>query len=654
MGALILLSLLGSTISLYRITEVNRSLEAINRVSIPLSRLFVQLQSDSDVLKREMDRRLGQSHWNEPQWRPRPMPRWIEEVFEGQIERLGELVRKDHAWSSAESSQRWRGWVDELSQGFGGLKDESAKLHSALDQKDYESATKLYPQFNEHLEQWTRQLQWGVSEYERSMRQAFSLAQARVSELRTGLEIILAVVVLLSLLLLWLGERALRPLGELTGLAREITRRGLRKEDKALLPEISLARNDEVNQLAREFHRMATALLEREKTVDEQKKRLMDQNRQLREMGSLNENVLHSIKSVLIVTDLEGRITQCNPVAAEWLGGLAENLIGTSLLDWPMIRAFPGSESWLARLKENPEAWRIDPCTIDQRVFRGHLLPLKQEGAEPTGAIVTLEDLTEEMDLQERLRRAENLAAVGRMSAQVAHEVRNPLHSIGLEAEMALELAAKQGSVTLKQSLQSILAGVDRLEKITENYLKLSRLSAGKKTSLDLGEVLESVLATYAPVCEAQGVGVDWSRMPNSVLLVWGDRDLLEQVLGNLLRNALQALQGADQPRVSWTLGNAETGRLWLRIEDNGPGIAPEIRKKLFSPFVTTRAQGTGLGLSFVKKVLEDHGGTIELIDRAPGQGACFELTLPPMEAGANEGVELADAPAFMDSPREH
>src|SRR5262249_33534079 len=160
-------------------------------------------------------------------------------------------------------------------------------------------------------------------------------------------------------------------------LAREITRRGLRREDKSLLPEMSLGRSDEVGNLAREFRRMATALLEREKA---------------------------------------------------------------------------------------------------------------------------------ELDLQERLRRAENLAAIARMSAQVAHGVRNPLHSIGLEAEVASELAGKAGQTALKQSLQSILASVDRLEKITDNYLRLSKLSAGEKSRVDLRQLLESVLATYAPVCEAQGV----------------------------------------------------------------------------------------------------------------------------------------------------
>jgi signal transduction histidine kinase len=80
-------------------------------------------------------------------------------------------------------------------------------------------------------------------------------------------------------------------------------------------------------------------------------------------------------------------------------------------------------------------------------------------------------------------------------------------------------------------------------------------------------------------------------------------------------------------PTIHWTLGSAESGRVWLKIEDNGPGVSPEISKKLFTPFMTTKAQGTGLGLSFSKKVLEEHGGSIQYIARE--QGACFEVILP-------------------------
>jgi signal transduction histidine kinase len=643
-GALILVSLLGSTVSLYRISEVSRLLDGINKVSVPLGRLFAQMQSDAEVFQRELERGLGFSHWKDPHWKPRPVPRWIEDVLQSEMSRMNELVQIESDWAPAEARQQWREWSKNVSEGLQALSQDAAKLYEALDKKNEAAAAQIYPRWITGLDQWRRELRWGASEYDRVFRQTFTLAESRVSELKTGLEIILAVVIAFSMLLLWLGERTLRPLGELTQLAREIARRGLRKEDKALVPAISVHRDDEVSQLSREFHSMATALLEREKTVDAQKHRLEDQNKLLREIGELNENILKSIDSVLLVTDLNGRITQCNPVSAAWLQVPMNQIIGTRLRDWAPVQTIMGDTA-STDLKAFSEAVRVGPATVNDKIYAGQLLPLRDS----RGAVLVLEDMTEELSLQERLRRAENLAAVGRMSAQVAHEVRNPLHSIGLEAEVAVEAAAKLGNPALKQSLQSILASVDRLEKITENYLKLSRLSTGEKACFDLGDVLEDVLATYAPVCEAQGVRVDWRREAHSDLRVFGDRDLMEQVLGNLFRNALQALETSQNaPRIEWALGNAESGRVWASIEDNGPGLSPEIQSKLFTPFVTTRAQGTGLGLSFVKKVMEDHGGTIQARMGESHRGAHFELTLPSAglsavlsPASSEKGAEL-------------
>jgi nitrogen fixation/metabolism regulation signal transduction histidine kinase len=467
-----------------------------------------------------------------------------------------------------------------------------------------------------------------------------------------NLELILVIVAVLSLFLLWLGERALRPLAELTLLAREITRRGLRKEDKSLLPDIPLSRSDEVSQLAREFHRMATALIERETTVESQQKRLQEQNRLLRSMGELNQNILNSIDSVLIVTDLLGRITKCNPGALRWLDVTEDALVGTQISQWTQLQTVLEGHQSEALLNLNftglDGVLRIGPAAVRGRTWGGQLMPLREETGEAHGAIWVLDDLTDEIDLQERLRKAENLAAVGRMSAQVAHEVRNPLHSIGLEAEMAAEMSAKLNHGLLTGSLKSILTSVDRLQKITENYLKLTRLSGGLKSRVNLRDVLQAVLATYSPVCQDQGVQTQIHVENGASLETWADRDLLEQVLGNLFRNSLQALEEEkarkqslgdsqiDAPWVRCTMGNTERGDLWLRVEDNGPGVPDEIEEKLFTPFFTTRAQGTGLGLSFVKKVIEDHGGSVSLLSHGASlgrtRGACFEVRLPIKE----------------------
>src|SRR5438132_709891 len=103
-GALILLSLLGSTISLYRITEVNRSLDAINRVSVPLGRLIAQIEADGEAYRRELERRLGSGHWADAHWKPKPIPRWIEDVLDSEIQRTTDLMKKDLPWSTPETT----------------------------------------------------------------------------------------------------------------------------------------------------------------------------------------------------------------------------------------------------------------------------------------------------------------------------------------------------------------------------------------------------------------------------------------------------------------------------------------------------------------------------------------------------------------------
>src|SRR6185437_5296350 len=115
-GGLVLLSLLGSTVSLYRITEVNSVFDAINRVSIPLGRLFGQMQSDAEILTRELERGLGYSHWNDSHWNPRPVPPWIQDVLQGEVTKAQELMRSQGEWATPESRARWSQWADMMAQ----------------------------------------------------------------------------------------------------------------------------------------------------------------------------------------------------------------------------------------------------------------------------------------------------------------------------------------------------------------------------------------------------------------------------------------------------------------------------------------------------------------------------------------------------------
>ncbi len=231
---------------------------------------------------------------------------------------------------------------------------------------------------------------------------------------------------------------------------------------------------------------------------------------------------------------------------------------------------------------------------------------------------------------QQELLRAERLAAVGRVSAQVAHEIRNPLSSIGLNVEM---LQDQLGEVTFRtvdeakearHLLSSVMREVDRLTEITEDYLRLARLPTPVKREEDLKKLLEEVLGFTKEELERAGItlvtSLDVDALPLSA-----DEGQLRQVFLNLIRNAREAMAAGGTLTVS---ASATATQLEVRISDTGAGIDPEIREKLFEPFFTTKQGGTGLGLPLSRQIVEAHGGRIE-VESEPGHGTTFILRFP-------------------------
>ena len=518
LSLLMLVSLAGVGVSFWITQKVNTTLSEINLRSVPMQKELTQLSSDTDLLKREMDRSLGFSHWNDPRWKPRRIPLWALEVHRSTLERIKPEDLNTRAWTE------WHTRLLRLNNDFG---NEAEELFLQLQASNFNRASELYPEWLKQIDMLQREVEWAKREIDAETRTAFRESQNHVQNLRIALQLLLLVVIGVALVMVWMGERALRPIGRLRKMIQQITERGaLTSQERAELSLIPLSHQDEVSELAREFHQMATSLIEREKMIEFQKERLEEQNKLLMQMG----------------------------------------------------------------------------------------------------------------ELQKRLQQAEHLAAVGRLSAQVAHEVGNPLHSIGLEAELALDVATKfplntptQSSsvISLKSSMQSILRSVERLQKIIQNYLRLSRLSPEQRGPVDLREVMESTLATYASSLEQLKVKVNWDFDPALInrAFVLGDADLLENAFGNLLRKSFQALEvlpATTSKRISVHL-YSEADRVYLTFEDNGGGIPESVQKELFKPFFTTKAQGTGLGLSFVKKVFTDLGGDFVLKRSVLGEGTCFQ-----------------------------
>ena len=228
---------------------------------------------------------------------------------------------------------------------------------------------------------------------------------------------------------------------------------------------------------------------------------------------------------------------------------------------------------------------------------------------------------------EKRLVQMERLATVGRMSAQVAHEIRNPLNALSLNAEMLEDEVAGLPEPSRGEAMEllgQLQAEIGRLSQVTDTYLSLARMPRPELEEGDLGELLRRVLdfvtdeLTQARVAAALELAGELPPVPM-------DESQLRQALLNLIRNAVEAQPDGGSVRI--TAGTADGG-VEFAVQDRGAGVPQEQQEAVFEPFVSTKERGTGLGLAITRQIIEAHGGTIRY-EAAPGGGAIFRVCLP-------------------------
>ncbi len=444
---------------------------------------------------------------------------------------------------------------------------------------------------------------------------------------------ILAVCV--GVLVTFLSLLALRPIRRLAAGARRIS-----KGDFS--PVVDVSAKDEFGFLAGEFNRMAKSLAGREQEQARHQEQLERVNRDLRQssidlelMKLYNENIIRSVHSGILVTDVHGTITTLNPPAEKLWELQPDKTIGRKLSQLPIARA-------LSRLTDGWEKVLLDQ---ERLIFesvefavpsRGLVLvdlyvsPLVGTDGNAQGVLLVGEDVTEKVRTKQALLQSERLATIGRMSALVAHEIRNPLSSIGLNAEL-LEDELSTKSKEPRKILRSIAREVERLTEITDEYLKFARLPKPNLAPENLNELLASLLGFIKG--EFLGASIEVKHEPDAqVALVRADEGQLRQAFLNLLRNSIESMPAGGTLTVSTEQSD---GRVRVRITDTGEGIDQDCLDRIFDPFFSTREGGTGLGLSLTQQIVAEHGGSIAC-ESTPGQGTSFVVELPSMRSGTD------------------
>jgi two-component system NtrC family sensor kinase len=234
---------------------------------------------------------------------------------------------------------------------------------------------------------------------------------------------------------------------------------------------------------------------------------------------------------------------------------------------------------------------------------------------------------------RDELRRAERLATIGRISAQITHEIRNPLNAIGLNAELLEEEILASGAPPKEavQLVQAISREVDRLNGVAEEYLRFARPPRQELARQDLAELLGSLLDFLAPELAAARIEVR-RELAAGLPPVRGDEGQLRAVFLNLLRNAREAMPGGGAVTVRT---RRDGGAVEIVVQDTGGGIPPGDLPRIFEAFYSTKERGTGLGLAFAQQVLNEHGGTIRC-ESEVGSGTAFTIRLPAeVDAGS-------------------
>ena len=338
----------------------------------------------------------------------------------------------------------------------------------------------------------------------------------------------------------------------------------------------------------------------------------------------LSEEVTRNMPAGLVVVNATGIISSSNPAAEQVLGirGLGFRRYSEALGQDSELTRFVAECLQTGKIFRREEVEHVPPAG-DARHLGVTISPIQRGEGKISGVICLLTDLTELAALQQRMQLKENLAALGELSAGIAHEFKNALATISGYAQMIPDASPKESADYAKK----IVEQTRNITHMVAEFLKYARPLEIPEERVNLEDVVNRAVAEVVQAMPQVTI-----ECAGSFGEVAGDEGLLRQALLNLARNAAEACAEAEGGgRVTLrgeVVEGEETGWQRVIVMDNGPGVAPAAMPKLFRPFFTTKSNGTGLGLAVVQKIIVQHGGHIEVRNCTKG-GAEFIVTLP-------------------------
>ncbi len=365
---------------------------------------------------------------------------------------------------------------------------------------------------------------------------------------------------------------------------------------------------------------LATNLARRAQVAGAQ---LLEAQKSAARLVRLNDDIVRSIASGLITADDDGRIIGLNRAARDILRDRSGTLLGQ-----PLARVLPGYES--TPLSDPPRRADAQGTRADGTSFPlGYTLSaLLDANSNRSGLLLAFQDLTEIKTLRDQAEKAQRLAVLGQLATGLAHEIRNPLSSISGSVEMVRDGNALGPED--RRLLGIVISEVERLNALVTTMLQVGRPSQIQAEPVDLRAVARDVVAVARGEATASNrLEID-EASPGEAIIVSVDPDRMRQVVWNLVKNAIQVSPRGG--RIEVRTGRAGAELAFLEVADQGPGIGPAHRERLFDMFYSGRSTGVGLGLALVKQIVDQHGGTIEILD-GDDTGTCFRVTLPTVDA---------------------